>query len=127
MFRFCFHLLSWILFAQTGIRASQLLDEMNAQYVRDYGITIVADGEVYPLAAGPSIDAQNTGKNNGDMVLYFLRKEFAKYPGGSPGSRSNAMRASMSIPRRRSATKPIAGGRCTMSCFIFSTTPSTRT
>ena len=77
---FYFYLLSWILFAQTGIRASQLLDEMNAQYARDYGITIVADGEVYPLAAGPSIDAQNTGKNNGDMVLYFLRKEFAKYP-----------------------------------------------
>src|SRR5690349_9678892 len=76
MSRFYFHLLSWILFAQTGIRASQLLDEMNAQYMRDYAITIAADGEGYPLATCPPIDAQN----NGDMVLYFLRKEFAKYP-----------------------------------------------
>ncbi len=61
--------------------ASQLLDEMKVQYQRDYGIELVADAEVYPLAGpGETIDAKNTGVTNGDMVLYFLRKEFAKYP-----------------------------------------------
>jgi len=54
---------------------------MNAQYKREYGIEIVADHESYPITGtGGSIDAVNTGVNNGDMVLYFLRKEFAKYP-----------------------------------------------
>lgn len=65
----------------SSISASPLLDEMNAQYKREFGIEIVADRETYPIAGtGGSIDAMNTGVNNGDMVLYFLRKEFAKYP-----------------------------------------------
>lgn len=81
MLRFFLWLMGWVVCGQTVARASQLLDEMNAQYERDYGITIVADGEVYPLeGSSRAIEAQNTGRNNGDMVLYFLRKEFAKYP-----------------------------------------------
>lgn len=69
-----------LLFSATT-HASQLLDEMKVQYQRDYGIELVADAEIYPLVgSGETIDAKNTGVMNGDMVLYFLRKEFAKYP-----------------------------------------------
>ena len=60
---------------------SALLEQMRAQYRQDFGVELVADGETFPVAeSGGAIDAQNAGEKNADMVLYFLRKEFAKYP-----------------------------------------------
>jgi hypothetical protein len=80
-FRWSLSIFTVLGIAAAATHASPLLDEMNAQYRRDYGIQLVADSEVYPVAGpGETIDAKNTGEKNGDMVLYFLRKEFAKYP-----------------------------------------------
>lgn len=60
---------------------SVLFDQMSAQYKKDYGIELVADGETYPVPeSGGAINARNAGPRNVDMVLYFLRKEFGKYP-----------------------------------------------
>lgn len=60
---------------------SVLFDQMSAQYKKDYDIELVADFETYPVAeSGGAIVARNAGPKNVDMVLYFLRKEFAKYP-----------------------------------------------
>jgi hypothetical protein len=61
--------------------ASPLFDQMSAQFKRDFDIQLVAENENYPLGGpGGRIDAKNTGERNGDMVLYFLRKEISKYP-----------------------------------------------
>jgi len=61
--------------------ASPLFDQMSEQFKRDYGIQLVAENETYPLGGpGGHIDAKNTGERNGDMVLYFLKKEISKYP-----------------------------------------------
>ena len=58
-----------------------LFDQLKAQYAKDYGIELVADAEVYPVAESEgAIDARNAGARNVEMALYFLRKEFAKYP-----------------------------------------------
>lgn len=58
-----------------------LFDQLKAQYLKDYGIELVADAEVYPVAESDgAIDARNSGARNVEMALYFLRKEFAKYP-----------------------------------------------
>lgn len=60
---------------------SALFEQMKAQYRQDYDIALVADDEVYPVAdSGDAIAARNAGARNVDMVLYILRKEFAKYP-----------------------------------------------
>ncbi len=60
---------------------SALFEQLGAQYRQDYGIELVADLEPFPVAeAGGAIEARNAGAKNADMVLYFLRKEFAKYP-----------------------------------------------
>jgi len=54
---------------------------MKATFARDYGIVLVSDGEVYPLKGSDlELQAKNAGANNVDMVLYLLRREFAKYP-----------------------------------------------
>lgn len=74
----------FLLLAAGGLTAapgSALLEQMQAQYAKDYGIELVADHETYPVDASPGpIDARNAGARNVDMVLFFLRKEFAKYP-----------------------------------------------
>ena len=58
-----------------------LFDQLKAQYLKDYGIELVADAEIYPVAdSDGAIDARNSGARNVEMALYFLRKEFAKYP-----------------------------------------------
>jgi len=60
---------------------SALFAQMKAQFQANYGIGLAADFETYPVAATDgAISAQNAGAHNVDMVLYFLRKEFAKYP-----------------------------------------------
>lgn len=59
--------------------ASPLFDQMSTQLKNELGIQLVAENESYPIAGG-QIDAKNTGERNADMVLYFLRKEIAKYP-----------------------------------------------
>jgi hypothetical protein len=67
-----------------------LFEQMSAQYRKDFGIEMVAGGEIFPVsgAAGSAkIEAQNVGPRDVDMVLYFLRKEFGRYP-------AEAMRAS---------------------------------
>ncbi len=60
---------------------SALFEQMKAQYAQDYDIELVADFEEFPVktALGP-IDGRNSGPRNVDMVLYFLRKEFNRYP-----------------------------------------------
>lgn len=64
-----------------GVPGSALFEQMKAQYQKDYGLELVADDEVYPVAeSNGAITARNAGSRNVDMVLYFLRKEFAKYP-----------------------------------------------
>lgn len=69
--------------ARAAAADSVLFAQMKAQYQRDYGIELVADDEVYPVAeSNGAITARNAGVRNVDMVLYFLRKEFAKYPPG---------------------------------------------
>jgi hypothetical protein len=74
-------LLLGVPFTSAVAAGSALLEQMRVQYRQDYGIELVADGETFPVAAaGGAIDAQNAGPKNVDMVLYFLRKEFAKYP-----------------------------------------------
>lgn len=75
-------LLFWCLSSVSAFAAgSALLEQMRAQYRQDYGIELIAEGETFPVAeSGGAIDAQNAGVKNVDMVLYFLRKEFAKYP-----------------------------------------------
>lgn len=61
--------------------ASPLFDQMAEQFKRDFDVQLVAENEGYPLGGpGGRIDAKNTGERNGDMVLYFLRKEISKYP-----------------------------------------------
>ncbi len=61
--------------------ASALFTQVSTQFRENYGIELVADFETFPVAATDgAIDAQNAGPRNVDMVLYFLRKEFAKYP-----------------------------------------------
>lgn len=73
-----------LLLSAVGLAAapgSALLEQMKAQYLKDYEIELVADDEVYPIAESDgAITARNSGARNVDMVLYFLRKEFAKYP-----------------------------------------------
>ena len=60
---------------------SALFDEMKAQFAKDYEIELVADGETYPVEGShDALTARNAGARNVDMVLYFLRKEFGKYP-----------------------------------------------
>lgn len=60
---------------------SALLEQLKAQYQKDYEIELVADDETFPVAESDgAITARNAGLRNVDMVLYFLRKEFAKYP-----------------------------------------------
>ena len=79
--RSCYRILIVSTWLALSVQASPLLDEMSAQFKRDFGIQIIAEGEPYPVGgAEGTILAQNTGVNNGDMVLSFLRKEFAKYP-----------------------------------------------
>ncbi|MEO6005876.1 MAG: hypothetical protein ABIZ04_25875 [Opitutus sp.] len=79
--RRCYRILIINIWLALSVQASPLLDQMSAQFKRDFGIQIVADGEPYPVGgAEGTILAQNTGVNNADMVLSFLRKEFAKYP-----------------------------------------------
>ena len=67
--------------SMAGAPGSALFEQMKAQYHKDYGLELVADEEVYPVAeSNGAITARNAGARNVDMVLYFLRKEFAKYP-----------------------------------------------
>jgi len=77
-------ILSLMLLTAGGLAAapgSVLFEQMKAQYQKDYGIELAADGEVYPVAdSGGAITARDAGPRNVDMVLYFLRKEFGKYP-----------------------------------------------
>ncbi|MEO7599956.1 MAG: hypothetical protein ABIV50_13550 [Opitutus sp.] len=61
--------------------ATPLFDAMRSVFENNYGIQLVADQEQFPVeGTGGTITGRNTGTSNGDMVLYFLRKEFAKYP-----------------------------------------------
>jgi hypothetical protein len=67
--------------APAAAAGSALFEQMSAQYKKDYDVELVADLETYPVAeTGGAINARNAGDRNVDMVLYFLRKEFAKYP-----------------------------------------------
>lgn len=66
---------------QAAAAGSALFEQMSAQYRQDYGIELVAEFETFPVAeSGGVIDGRNAGPKNVDMVLYFLRKEFGKYP-----------------------------------------------
>jgi hypothetical protein len=66
---------------KAGAAGSALFEQMSAQYRQDYGIELVAESETFPVAeSGGVIDGRNAGPKNVDMVLYFLRKEFGKYP-----------------------------------------------
>jgi hypothetical protein len=76
----CFMLLAAAT-AVAGPTTSALFDQMKIQFEKNFGVTLVADGEKYPVeATGGAVDARNAGGKNVDMVLYFLRKEFGKYP-----------------------------------------------
>ena len=70
-----------LLAAEVRAAGSALFEQMSAQYRKDYGIELLADFEPFPVAeSGGAIDGRNAGPRNVDMVLYFLRKEFSKYP-----------------------------------------------
>lgn len=76
-----FTLIAASLMLSAAAHATPLFEEMVTQFEKIYGIQLVADQEKFPVdGTGGTITGTNTGKNNGDMVLYFLRKEFAKYP-----------------------------------------------
>ncbi len=77
------HGVVYLVMATGGFAASGsvLFEQTKAQYAKNLGIELVADFETYPVSdSGGAISARNAGGKNADMVLYFLRKEFAKYP-----------------------------------------------